>query len=533
MLGNNLQAQVPLYTEDFSNGFNDNKGQNGTTYDMSGVSNWTVDVSNGSFSSGDWFKQTTAGYFESEDTDAGSGSPVAWYSLVTDITCYTNVTVSVDLGRAYSNSSSGCRAQYSIDGGAWVTFGEKIGSGGTEAFETYSANSLSGNSIQIRVLHWGTSSTPNYRHDNVLIQGTDDYPSTQASALSLTNYTGTSIDLSWTNGNGDRVIVLAKETSGTLTDPVKGVSYTANSVYGSGDEIGTGNFVVYDGTGTSVTVTGLTNGTDYDFMVYSYFSSGPCYNPNELFGSTACTPPSTAPSGVSTSGITANSINLSWTNGNGDRTLVVARPNGTAIVDPVSGTSYTANASYGYGDITGTDNYVVYDGTGTGVTVTSLVSNTTYDFAVYTYNSADNCYNMAEATASATTLNVSAPYQMDVVDGMIISTCSGTFYDSGAGGNYSNNENYTVTFVSASGLPLKFDFSALASSLDLESSSGDTMFFYNGMTATGTPIATLSRSDDIAFSQLMINTFSTEVTIVWKSDGATVDGGWNATISCG
>lgn len=535
IVGTSLFAQVTLYSEDFSNGFNDNKGQNGTTYDMSGVTNWTVDVSSTTFSAGDYFKQMSAGYFESENTDAASSNPVIWYSLVTDITCYTNVTASVDLGRLFSNSTSGCRAQYSLDGGAWTTFGTVSGSTGAPdgGFTNYSVNGLSGSTIQVRVLHWGTSSTPNYRHDNVLIQGSDDYPSVQASAISLTNYTGTSIDLSWTNGNGDRVIVLAKETMGTLTDPVKGVSYTANSVYGSGNEIGTGNFVVYDGTGTSVSITGLTNGTDYDFMVYSYFSSGPCYNPNELFGTTMCTPPTTSPSGTSTAGVTANSLNLSWTNGNGDRTLVVARQNGTAVAEPSSGISYTANAAFGYGDEIGVNNFVVYEGTGTGVTVSSLISNTTYDFSIYTYNSADDCYSLTEATASTTTLNISAPYQMDLVNGMIISTCSGNFYDSGgSGGAYSNNENYSVTFCSASGLPLKFDFSS-SGNLDLNGANGDTLFFYDGMTATGTPIAILTSADDVAFTQLMINTFSTCVTIVWKSDGSVTDGGWDAVITCG
>lgn len=535
LLGNALQAQVTLYSENFSNGLNDNKGQNETTYDMSGVSNWTVDVSNGTFSSGKWFKQTTAGYFESKETEAASASPVAWFSPVTDITCYTNVTVSVDLGRYYSNSSSGCRAQYSLDGGTWTTFGTVSGSTGApdNGFTNYSVNGLSGSTIQIRVLHWGTSSTPYYRHDNVLIQGTDDYPSVQASALLLTNYTGTSIDLSWTNGNGDRVIVLAKENSGILTDPVKGVSYTANTVYGSGNEIGIGNFVVYEGTGTSVTITGLINGVDYDFVVYAYFSSGPCYNPNELFGSTMCTHPTTSPSGTSTAGVTANSLNLSWTNGNGDRTLVVARQNGTAIAEPSSGTSYTANAAFGYGDEIGVNNFVVYEGTGTGVTVSSLISNTTCDFSIYTYNSADDCYNLTEATASTTTLTVFAPYEIDVVNGLIISTCSGHFYDSGgSGGGYANNENYSVTFCSASGLPLKFDFSS-SGNLDLNGANGDTLFFYDGMTATGTPIAILTSADDVAFTQLMINTFSTCVTIVWKSDGSVTDGGWDAVITCG
>ena len=41
-----------------------------------------------------------------------------------------------------------------------------------------------------------------------------------------------------------------------------------------------------------------------------------------------------------------------------------------------------------------------------------------------------------------------------------ISTCSGTFYDSGGpGGGYGSNDSYVVTFCSNSGLPIWLQFS--------------------------------------------------------------------------
>ncbi len=101
-------------------------------------------------------------------------------------------------------------------------------------------------------------------------------PSTQASNINA-NADYTSITLSWTRGNGDAVIVLAKEGSAVDKDPVFGTSYTADSDFGSGEEIGTGNYVVYNGTGTSVTVTGLTEGSTYNFAIYEYFTSDNCY----------------------------------------------------------------------------------------------------------------------------------------------------------------------------------------------------------------------------------------------------------------
>ena len=122
-------------------------------------------------------------------------------------------------------------------------------------------------------------------------------------------------------------------------------------------------------------------------------------------------------------------------------------------------------------------------------------------------------------------------YAVDTMNGKTYTTCSGVFTD--GTGNYANNESYTTTFCSSNGNYLKFDFSASSSALNLDAGTGDTLFFYNGTTATGTPIATLSQSDDIGFTQLQINTLSTCVTIKWKSDASTVDGGWDAVITCG
>ncbi len=231
-------------------------------------------------------------------------------------------------------------------------------------------------------------------------------PSTQATNFAGANITDSQMDISWTRGNGDRVLVVAKQGSAVDTDPSKGNSYNANANFGSGDEIGTGNYVVYDGTGTSVTVTGLNASTTYYFAIYEYDSSGYCYNTNELTGNetTDCSAPSTQATNFGSANITASQMDISWTRGNGDNVLVVAHQGSAVDTDPSKGTSYTANANFGSGDEIGTANYVVYNGTGSSVTVTGLNSSTTYYFAIYEYNSADNCYNLTELTGNETTI---------------------------------------------------------------------------------------------------------------------------------
>ena len=530
-----LDAQVTIYSEDFSGALINNKGQNGATYDMTGVSQWSINVANGMpFSAGDYF-YVNAGQFHVEDADGiNETNPCWWLSPSIDISCYNNVSVSADLIVNTSGISSNyVRMYYSIDGGAFIPVGAAIAGNGTNT--TRSASGLSGSTIQIKIAYWGTSSTGSMRHDNVLVVGTVSYPSLPPSNPSLSNYTGTNIDLSWTNGNGDRVLVLAVENGTSIIDPVKGTSYSANTTFGAGSTTGAGNYVVYEGTGTSATIGGLNPGVDYDFAVYSYNSICPWYNPNEAFASTKCTPPLSQCYSASTSAATANSLIVSWLSGSGDATLVVAKTASAALTDPSSGTNYTANSTFGSGTQIGTSNYVVYNGSGTSVNVSGLASSTTYDFAIYSYNSADLCYNVSEASVSGTTLSLASPFEMDAINGSIINTCSGTFTDAGgAGGAYGNNENYIATFCSGNGAPLKFDFSGTGFDIDM---AGDSLIFYDGTTASGTPIAILTYLDDrdqtTYSSTLQINTLSTCVTVRWKSNSSGTDAGWAASISCG
>jgi hypothetical protein len=103
-------------------------------------------------------------------------------------------------------------------------------------------------------------------------------PTTQASAVGTTVNSDTQITVNWTRGNGSAgVVVLAKEGSAVDSDPDNGVTYSADAVFGSGDEVGSGNNVVYVGTATSVVVTGLSVGTDYHFAVYEFNTTDACY----------------------------------------------------------------------------------------------------------------------------------------------------------------------------------------------------------------------------------------------------------------
>lgn len=95
-------------------------------------------------------------------------------------------------------------------------------------------------------------------------------PALPASNLTVTNNSNTSITLNWKSGNGNRRIVLVRSGSAVTSFPVDSVQYSASSNISSALQLGTGNYIVYNGTGSSVTLTNLTQGTTYHFAVVEY-----------------------------------------------------------------------------------------------------------------------------------------------------------------------------------------------------------------------------------------------------------------------
>jgi hypothetical protein len=95
-------------------------------------------------------------------------------------------------------------------------------------------------------------------------------PTNPATAVVLSNITNTSTRVSWTRGDGEGVLVVARLSATPAVSPVNDLLYTANNVFGAQDSTGTGNYVVYSGSGSTVVVSGLSQLTDYAYDVYEY-----------------------------------------------------------------------------------------------------------------------------------------------------------------------------------------------------------------------------------------------------------------------
>jgi hypothetical protein len=126
----------------------------------------------------------------------------------------------------------------SSNGSTWNTLGTYGTCSGCTAITDCAdiTHTLSPTSRYIRWLY--TKATGNVGLDDVSITSCGTAPSNQVTAINITNASPTSQNLVLTRGNGARVIVLARAGGAVNSDPVDGTSYTANSVFGSGSQIG-------------------------------------------------------------------------------------------------------------------------------------------------------------------------------------------------------------------------------------------------------------------------------------------------------
>lgn len=242
-------------------------------------------------------------------------------------------------------------------------------------------------------------------------------PTIAPSNLMITGVTATSVQLSWTNGDGDgRILVVTPNTSfsGSLTD---GVAYYSTNTYGSAAAALGNGFVCYFSSGTTATVSGLEEGSTYQFTLYEY--GGPAtsaaFGLTPTIGSfTTPGPPQMQASGFMASQILANSVRLDWTPGSGQGRLVVVRQGSDVNADPMDGVDYGANSGYGSGAEIGSGNFTVYSGAGSSVVVTGLQAGMAYFFSVFEYNftGGDTRYQRTDPTVLSV---VTSPLPVDCI----------------------------------------------------------------------------------------------------------------------
>lgn len=145
--------------------------------------------------------------------------------------------------------------------------------------------------VQVRWLYYQNAANsggtrPRIRLDDILISSEQFIcvtPTLAASNLTVTDIASNSATISWTNGNGQNRMVVMRDISSPEADlPVNGTNYTANASFGTaGTQIGN-SFVVFNGNGNTVNVTGLQLGATYVVNVFEYSCNEFFYLTNEF-----------------------------------------------------------------------------------------------------------------------------------------------------------------------------------------------------------------------------------------------------------
>lgn len=134
-------------------------------------------------------------------------------------------------------------------------------------------------------------------------------PSTQASEVNFTDQTSNSVTINWTAGNGDGRSVFINATN-SFTAPDNLNLPTANTTWQN-----SGQQCVYNGTGTSIAVTGLSEFQNYYVRVYDY-SLNSANNPNYITTEETNNPNYiTAPSAQWNGGTSDWSVATNWYSG--------------------------------------------------------------------------------------------------------------------------------------------------------------------------------------------------------------------------
>ncbi len=216
-------------------------------------------------------------------------------------------------------------------------------------------------------------------------------PGIQATGIVFDQIDTNKIRVKVSRGNGARVLVLAKSGTAVNGSPVNGTGYAANTTFGNGSQIGTGNFVVYAGTDSVFTLTALSTNTIYHFRAYEYngTGSGSQYNLNNMpvgSRSTLASVPIQQATIVSKTAITATSMTLNFAAGSGNRRLVVLKAGTVVDTLPVQGSVYAANSNFSLAGEISSGNKVLYYNTGTSVNITGLSPGTKYFIRLFEAN---------------------------------------------------------------------------------------------------------------------------------------------------
>ena len=103
---------------------------------------------------------------------------------------------------------------------------------------------------------------------SISINALGQAPTSQSTNISLVSKYCSQATIEWSNGDGVRRIVVASKSNAVTFVPNNNTFYLGNLNFGQGTNLGSNQFVVYNGSLNSVTVENLESNTTYHFAIY-------------------------------------------------------------------------------------------------------------------------------------------------------------------------------------------------------------------------------------------------------------------------
>lgn len=265
-------------------------------------------------------------------------------------------------------------------------------------------------------------------------------PSTQATAIVFSSQTPTSLVVSWTNGNGGRRAVFMKAAAGSITNPSDVNAYTASSDWNSkGTQLGTsGYYCIYDGTGSTVTVTNLAAATAYYVQVFdynsdvtptaatiNYYTATATGNPGNsitLSSNLSAHAASFTVAPASTTSLTLTFSAASTITNAAGYIILQKSGNSAPTGTPTNATSYSVGNTIGDGTVAA----IITNTATTSTTISGLAYATSYSFTLipfnwdatntgtYNYYTAATIPSATGTTSTPTAPNISSPTSASV-----------------------------------------------------------------------------------------------------------------------
>jgi hypothetical protein len=299
------------------------------------------------------------------------------------------------------------------------TYGSGSNIGGAFVVYNSNGNNTSVTNLQPGVTYYvkiieynGTGATLSYGSNSLLGQQTTQNiltPSLAATNIQAYTITKNSMYLYCTPGNGVGRLIVARQGSPVNVTPQINHAYIGSSVFGSGDDLGQGNFVISSGSAFAAYLSNLQPGTTYHFAVFEFNSNGNYITryktntfPTANFSTLANAPEPVIPSSnLQVQNLGGGSINVTWNSGGGGNRILMVNQvpiNNITSVGTVDGDTYLANSTLNnyspnpstidvMGDYQYFEHKVVYNGSGNQVTLYGFNSSTTYNFILVDYNS--------------------------------------------------------------------------------------------------------------------------------------------------